>query len=194
MGTRRRIIAGIVAAVLVLATADLAAFGRRTAALTPSAEPSADAIVSLTGGSTLRIKTGVDLLTAGAGERLLISGVNPSVDADAVRAQTGGEPALFACCIDLGREALTTVGNAAETAAWADEHGYESLLVVTSNYHMPRSLLELRHAMPDVELIAHPVRSGVDPARTWRDGRSFKGVLVEWAKWRVAALRRGVFG
>jgi uncharacterized SAM-binding protein YcdF (DUF218 family) len=34
---------------------------------------------------------------------------------------------------------------------------YERILVVTNNYHMPRSLLELSQASPDVMFLAYPV-------------------------------------
>ncbi|WP_237217276.1 YdcF family protein, partial [Falsiroseomonas oryziterrae] len=59
--------------------------------------------------------------------------------------------------VTLGRAAATTVGNAAETAAWARLHGMRTLRVVTAGYHMPRALVELRRALPEVELLAQPV-------------------------------------
>ena len=90
--------------------------------------------------------------------------------------------------VDIGYVAETTRGNADETAAWAYEQGYKSLIIVTSDYHMPRSLIVLETAMPDIELIAWPVRTVNDPASIWTDPDSFRGVVLEWAKWRVTTF------
>ena len=76
-----------------------------------------------------------------------------------LRALTPGSNRLFNCCVDLGFEAEDTVGNAQEIAAWADAKGYDSLIVVTSDYHMPRALTEIRAAAPGVELTAYAVET-----------------------------------
>lgn len=125
---------------------------------------SADAIVVLTGGSEGRIDAGMKLLRRGLGERLLISGVNRKLKRDELFAQLD-QPAP--CCIDLGYEALDTVGNAAEASRWAARHDFKRLIVVTSSYHMPRSLNELALAMPDVELLAHAVRPRAFSEGAW---------------------------
>ena len=128
----------------------------------------ADAIVVLTGGG-LRIEAGLRLLQNGQGKRLLISGVNPNTSARAIEARFPNYQALFACCIDLDRLAMDTAQNATETAKWVGQHGYQSLIVVTSDYHMPRSLMEMSAAMPEILLVPHAVRlaheagqSGID--------------------------------
>jgi uncharacterized SAM-binding protein YcdF (DUF218 family) len=116
-----------------------------------------DGIVALTGGPA-RLDEAAALLQAKRARRLLISGVNQVSSADAVRQTMNIPDELFACCVDLGREARDTVGNAREAAAWAGRNGFHSLRVVTFAAHMPRSLVELRAALPpDVELVAHPV-------------------------------------
>jgi uncharacterized SAM-binding protein YcdF (DUF218 family) len=115
----------------------------------------ADGIVVLTGGVERRIEAGLGLLKKGLGRRLLISGVNQNTRPRMLLAELG---ALDTCCIDLGYEAQDTIGNAAETRAWAERNGFTRLIVVTSTYHMPRSLAELRREMPDLELAAYAVR------------------------------------
>lgn len=169
-------------------TFDFFAFANRAAESVPAIAHEADGVVALTGGSGMRIAAGVDLVTAGRGERLLISGVNPDVGMDDLITLAGGAPETYACCVDIGYQAETTIGNAEETAAWAYEHGYTRLIIVTSDYHMQRSLLLLHRAMPDLELEPYPVRTVVDPSAVLRDPKSFRGVLTEWAKWRVTAL------
>ena len=115
-----------------------------------------DAIVVLTGGSQ-RLASGLDLLAAGKARKLFVSGVHQGVAiGDLLRVSHHGADWL-ACCIVLGHEANSTLGNALETAAWMHREGYKSLRLVTANYHMRRSLLEFERVMPDIRIIAHPV-------------------------------------
>jgi len=168
--------------------ADFLLFAHRATLMRPDPDLRADAVVALTGGSGLRIAAGVRLVAEGRGQRLLISGVHPDVTMEDLIALAGGDPAVWACCVDTGRKAGSTLGNAEETAAWAYENDYAALIVVTSDYHMARSLLVLQAAMPDITLKPWPVRTVIDPSRIWTDPKSLKGVFLEWAKWRVTTL------
>lgn len=148
----------------------------------------ADAIVVLTGASR-RIDDAVQLLDQGYGKRLLISGVNPSTSAESIRKLTGGDSKLFECCVDIGYEATTTYGNAAETSAWINKNGFRSVIVVTSGYHLPRSLFELRHTDPETTFIGYPVRSvGTAPSMRERM-RLVKIVAAEYVKFIGAHIR-----
>jgi uncharacterized SAM-binding protein YcdF (DUF218 family) len=116
-----------------------------------------DAVVVLT-GSDLRIKDGMRLFSGGTGRRLLISGVHHSVTRqDLQRLSDAAPQPLFNCCVDIGYVARDTIGNAAETRDWLDAWGFRRLVVVTSDFHMPRSLIELRRALPGVELVPYAV-------------------------------------
>src|SRR4029079_12695914 len=55
------------------------------------------------------------------------------------------------------REALDTIGNAEESAEWVEKHNYRSVILVTNNYHMPRSLLELRRLLQHSRVDPYPV-------------------------------------
>ena len=123
--------------------------------------------MALTGGSSLRIEAAVELLEQGLAQRLLISGVNPDATREQVRAATSTAGRAFDCCVDLGFQAENTVGNAIETADWVRYHHFRTLIVVTADYHMPRALLELHAAMPDVKLHAYPVVTPVLDVRRW---------------------------
>ena len=148
-----------------------------------------DAIVALTGGYQ-RVDQALALLEKGVGERLLISGVNPTTSSAALRRATGTQTATFDCCVDIGYEALDTIGNANETALWIREHDYTTILVVTNNYHMPRSLLELSQASPDVTFIAHPVTHADLKTEAWlTDPVALRTLFVEYAKYSLARLR-----
>jgi uncharacterized SAM-binding protein YcdF (DUF218 family) len=169
-------------------------FTARVQALSPpEIPPEADAIVVLTGGTQGRLDTGLDLLRAGAGERLLISGVNPSLSNEDVQEALDISDDLAACCIDFGREAQDTLGNASETADWARTHGYGRLLLVTDDYHMPRSFIELRLAMPDVTLLPYPVESSWAEPTEWSSRPGAVGrMVVEYGKYLIVKLREGV--
>lgn len=148
-----------------------------------------DAIVALTGGYQ-RIDQALALLESGVGERLLISGVNPTTTGAALRRATGTKTATFTCCVDIGYEALDTIGNANETAGWIRERGYSRILVVTNNYHMPRSLLELSQASPDVTFLAYPVTHADLKTDVWLDDPvALRTLFVEYAKYSLARLR-----
>src|SRR6185312_6386422 len=118
---------------------------------TVPANPRADGIVALTGGDA-RLDAAVALLEKGSGQRLLISGVDPETDKQTLRHMSDGGP-RFDCCADLGYAAEDTRGNADEAAEWTREHNFNSLIVVTARYHMPRALREFADAMPDITLI-----------------------------------------
>ncbi len=122
----------------------------------PPVVAAADGIVVLTGPDD-RIQEGVRLLRRGLARRLLISGVNPRTRrADLKRlAQTGVQQ--VDARIDLGYDAQDTIGNADETRNWVTRWRFKRLIVVTSSYHMPRSLIELGRALPGVELTPHSV-------------------------------------
>lgn len=134
----------------------------------PGSPPPAEAIVALTGGSLERLSTGVRLLKEHKGERLLISGVNRIVTDQELFQALHIEPELAQCCVDLGRTATDTLGNASEAAAWAREHRYRRLILVTDDYHMPRSQAELSLAMPEVEIHPYPVRTRWTDPKLWR--------------------------
>jgi uncharacterized SAM-binding protein YcdF (DUF218 family) len=152
----------------------------------------ADGIVVLTGGSS-RVSDAVELLANGYGKRLLISGVHWSNGAGEISRSLPDNRAWLACCIDLDYSAINTRSNATETRRWAQERGFRSLIVVTSNYHMPRALNELSHTMPDILLIPFPVIG-----EKWRDepwwssGAAARLLVTEYAKFLVAGLRMHV--
>ena len=115
-----------------------------------------DGIVVLTGGAE-RLEAGLDLLAEGKARKLLVSGVHPGTDRDQLQRLSQRTPELFACCVELGKDAADTLGNAIETARWARRQGIGSLRVVTASYHMPRAMAELRGAMPEADLLPNPV-------------------------------------
>jgi uncharacterized SAM-binding protein YcdF (DUF218 family) len=146
----------------------------------------ADGIVVLTGGSS-RIVDAVELLASNRGRRLLISGVHPSTRPQEIAQLMPEHKKIFDCCVDLDR-ALNTVGNAIETRRWAKERGFKSLIVVTSNYHIPRAMAELSHQLPDVSLTAFPVVTH-RRAEMWQSEATARLLFYEYLKYMAAQAR-----
>jgi uncharacterized SAM-binding protein YcdF (DUF218 family) len=143
---------------------------------------SADAIVVLTGGEA-RIPEAVRLLAEGKGRRLLISGVNPVTTKGELASLMPNSKKWFRCCIDVDQVARDTIGNANETRVWVEKRGFKSLVVVTASYHMPRSLAELRRALPDVEFIPYPVKpKNLHLESWWTHGATFQLLATEYVK------------
>ncbi len=147
-----------------------------------------DAIVVLTGG-TERLDTGLGLLRRKMGRKLFVSGVYHSVDVAALLRLARQKPDELACCLMLGHAADNTVGNAVETAAWMRAEGFHSLRLVTSNYHMQRSLLEFRYAMPDIAIIPNPVFPQSVKGEWWLWPGSAHLITAEYSKFLAAHLR-----
>ena len=169
-----------------------AEYGLETSAL--HMVTAADAIVVATGGSG-RLATGIGLLKAERAPTLFISGVDPTVARDRIRELIAPPPAglsteVIDCCVALGYGARDTLDNALEVTDWMSENGFGSLILVTSGYHLPRTLLEFRHAMPDVriELVAVPATElRIDDY--WRNPGSFALLAAEWSKYLFARVR-----
>ncbi len=153
-----------------------------------------DAIVVLTGGSE-RLTTGLRLLDEQRAKKLFVSGVHRGVDVAELLSVARLDLHGSEGCIVLGHIADNTAGNARETAEWMAAEGYDSLRLVTSNYHMRRSLLEFRRALPEATIIAHPViPSRVKRRGWWRFPGTASLVVEEYGKYLVAQARRLVAG
>ncbi len=121
---------------------------------------------------------------------MLISGVHPNSTASDISRTLPEKPVLMHCCVDLDRTAVSTRGNAAEARRWAEGRGFRSLIVVTSNYHMPRALVEFSHAMPETTLIPFAVVG--DKWREepwWTSASTLRLLMSEYVKYIAAELR-----
>ncbi|MGH1572010.1 YdcF family protein [Methylobacterium sp. P31] len=150
----------------------------------------ADGIVALTGGAQ-RIGDAIDLLASGYGRRLLITGVNERTSRDEIARLNPTQRALIACCVDLDYRARNTIGNAIETRRWMRAHRFGTVAVVTSNYHMPRTLIELDHALQGSDrVLPHPVvTESFDAGRWWQNPPAAKLLASEYVKFLASWVR-----
>jgi uncharacterized SAM-binding protein YcdF (DUF218 family) len=183
---------GLLLALMIVAGIgiDFARFARQVSNFGEPGDVRAEGIVALTGG-TARIDGALALLADNRADRLLISGVNPAVGRrDIATTVEASYRTSLDQRVELGHLARDTIGNADEARAWVERRGLHSLIVVTSDYHMPRSMAELQAAMPEVELIPYPVKNRqLDMDRWWRHPNSVKLLLGEYVKYTVARAR-----
>jgi uncharacterized SAM-binding protein YcdF (DUF218 family) len=149
----------------------------------------ADGIVVLTGRAS-RISDAIELLASGRGKRLLITGVYPTTSASAIARLVPEHQKWFSCCVDLDHSAVNTVGNAIQTRNWVKKYDFKSLIVVTSNYHMPRAMTELAHQLPDVTLIAYPIpQDRVRIESWWSSLATARLLFAEYLKFLRSVVR-----
>src|SRR5215510_2517787 len=148
----------------------------------------ADGIVVLTGGSS-RVADAIELLSEGRGKRLLITGVHRATTSAEIKRLAPSYGPMIACCVDLDHSALNTVGNAVETKRWVVDRRIRSLIVVTSNYHMPRAMTELGRQLPDVTLIPFPVVPEKLRTDQWWDSATVRVLLSEYLKYIATQVR-----
>lgn len=139
-----------------------------------------DAIIALTGGRN-RISAAVKLLNEEMAPRLLISGVQkdiPRKDIEKLNAvKLTGKPE-----IEIEDKSQNTVENAIEATDWIKRNNIRSIRLVTSNYHLPRSVQEFRALNKNLKIIIHPVYSEKVSAKWWKNFGSFLLVASEYNK------------
>ncbi len=173
-----------------LITAFLISFSSYSAQLTSNEVvqiKKADGLVVFT-GEARRINVGLSIFQNKKAANMLISGVNDNISRKGLARKHSRYNKILTCCVDLDYKALDTIGNARETALWAKKKKLKSLIVVTSAYHMPRSLLLLKQQLDDeVELKPFPVKlSHFD--EWWTSTKSTKIVVVEYFKYIASML------
>lgn len=197
---RGRVVVVITAALLLILawTAGLLWFVQTMPLPAPTGPDTAmtDAVVVLTGG-TNRLQTGIDLLRQGRASKLFVTGVYQGVEVDELLGLARNAPGELECCIELDHKALDTVENATETARWMREQGYQSMRLVTSDYHMRRSLLEFMMADPNMVITPHPITPKDQPQNSWWQRpeslrlytTEYTKFLVTWVRYRLYRLR-----
>jgi uncharacterized SAM-binding protein YcdF (DUF218 family) len=188
----RRAVAGFFGLLLIALAIGFAWFIGRVPTTEPATPARADGIVALTGGAS-RVSDAVELLAAGHAKRLLITGVHRSASPRDIVRHVPEFERIFACCVDLDRTAVNTLGNATEARRWARSRGFRSLIVVTSAYHMPRAMAELGHQLPEVKLIAFPViTEKMRDGQWWSNPATARLLISEYVKYVYAVVRMTV--
>lgn len=174
----------------VVLFAGFIAFAFKVERQTIQLDQKADGMIVLTGGAD-RIPDAIELFSKGHANRMLITGVNPGITRAEIGRLNPKHRELIDCCVDLGYEALNTSGNAREARRWTEQNAIRrSLIVVTSNYHMPRALAELHDGLPGLELIAYPVVSAkMRDSNWWQSSQAVRLMSSEYLKYVLVSSR-----
>ncbi len=168
-----------------------AAFARRINNYPLDNSTHTEAVIALTGGR-YRIAEAVKLLNQGKADKLFISGVSrKSSLADIKKRQKlniNDESG-----ISLGYQARDTIGNARETVAWLQKNGITSIRLVTSNYHVERSIAEFKARDPNLKIIPHPVYSDKVEKKWWKSWHTFSLIFTEYNKFLFVYIRSNFF-
>jgi len=147
-----------------------------------NAKQNTDAIIVVTGGNG-RVNAGLDLLDDNHAPKLFISGVNKAVTKSDIynswKRPTSKRKSNKPCCVYLGYEALDTNQNAIEVSNWVKKNKIETIRLVTSTYHMPRTLHLMRHNLLDTTIKPYPVFT--DDFEPWK-GRFWSLSFSEYNK------------
>ena len=117
-----------------------------------------DGIVVLT-GDQFRIAKGIELLKRSPNKKLLISGVNKNINPVDIMKEFPSSINFFQCCIDIGKDAKNTFENIIETFEWMKSNEFTSIIIVTSDYHLPRVKLEINRFIDNQQIFYEAVKT-----------------------------------
>ena len=153
----------------------------------PSADVHTEAIVVLTGGRN-RIAEAIKLLNADKADKLFISGVSRASSLAAIQRRNQVK-IEYPEKVTIGRFATNTIGNAIESRDWVKQNKISSIRLVTSNYHIPRSIIEFKAQNPLLKIIIHPVYSEKVSKKWWKSWHTFSLIFAEYNKFIYVYIR-----
>lgn len=153
----------------------------------PDIKTETDAIIALTGGKN-RITEAVKVLNSGLADKLFISGVGKNISLNNIQ-KTQNLTFPESANINIGHQASNTIGNAKETQIWVKKNNIKSIRLVTSNYHIHRSMIEFKEQIPNLKIIPHPVFSENIEKKWWTSWQTCSLIFKEYNKLLYAYLR-----
>ena len=157
-------------------------------------------IVILTGG-TNRIKDGLKIIenfrnSNKTNYKILVSGTGTGFTKNSLKNKLGPNfnTKLIQCCIKLDSVSKNTFTNASETFKWTHKNDIKEFILITSNYHMPRALLEFKNIMPNLKIYTYVITPKKHNIQNWlKSYHTFSLVFTEFFKYTVANLRIKIF-
>ena len=116
-----------------------------------------EGIVVLT-GDKFRILEGLKILNSEIGYKLLISGVNKEISIEEIKKEFPKFNQLFNCCVELESISTNTFENVREPFFWKKNNNIKNILLITSDYHLPRVKLEVNRLLLDKETFYYGVK------------------------------------
>ncbi len=157
-------------------------------------------IVILTGG-TNRIKDGLKIIedlrkSKKNNYKILVSGTGIGFTKNSLKNKLGSNfnPQLIDCCIELESVSKNTFTNARETFKWTKKNKIKEFILITSNYHMPRAILEFKNIMPNLKIYTYSITPKKHDIKNWLSSYpTFDLVFKEYCKYIIASLRIKIF-
>ena len=157
-------------------------------------------IVILTGG-TNRIKDGLKIIedfkkSKKINYKILVSGTGMGFTKSSLKKKLGPNfnPKLIQCCVDLDSISKNTFTNASETFKWAKKNDIKEFILITSNYHMPRAILEFKNIMPKLKIYTYAIIPKKHNIENWLNSyETFNLIFTEYCKYIFASLRIRLF-
>ena len=153
-------------------------------------------IVILTGGAN-RIKDGLKIIedfknSKNINYKILVSGTGMGFTKSSLKKKLGPNfnSQLIQCCIDLDGISKNTSTNAIETFKWTSRNDIKEFILITSNYHMPRAILEFKNVMPNLKIYTYAITPKKHDIENWLSSyQTFSLVFTEYCKFIIAGLR-----
>jgi len=153
-------------------------------------------IVILTGGAN-RIKDGLKIIqdfknSKNINYKILVSGTGMGFTKSSLKKKLGPNfnSQLIQCCIDLDGVSKNTLTNASETFKWTSKNDIKEFILITSNYHMPRAILEFKNVMPNLKIYTYAITPKNHDIENWLSSyQTFSLVFTEYCKFIIAGLR-----
>ena len=153
-------------------------------------------IVILTGGAN-RIKDGLKIIqdfknSKNINYKILVSGTGMGFTKSSLKKKLGPNfnSQLIQCCIDLDGVSKNTLTNASETFKWTNKNDIKEFILITSNYHMPRAILEFKNVMPNLKIYTYAITPKKHDIENWLSSyQTFSLVFTEYCKFIIAGLR-----
>ena len=153
-------------------------------------------VVILTGG-TNRIKEGFEVIykldkKSITNLNVLVSGTGKGFSKLSLQEKLnpGFDLRLIECCVELDSVSQNTYSNAIETSKWVSKNNIEEILLITSNYHIPRSILEFQNKMPNLKILYYPIIPKKHQINKWlKSFETFSLIFIEYCKYIIANVR-----
>ena len=153
-------------------------------------------VVILTGG-TNRIKEGFEVIykldkKSISNLKVLVSGTGKGFSKLSLQEKLNPnfDLRLIECCVELDGVSQDTYSNAIETSKWVSKNTIEEILLITSNYHIPRSILEFQNQMPNLKILYYPITPKQHQINEWlKSFETFSLIFIEYCKYIIANVR-----
>ena len=153
-------------------------------------------VVILTGG-TNRIKEGFEVIykldkKSITNLNVLVSGTGKGFSKLSLQEKLNPnfDLRLIECCVKLDSVSQNTYSNAVETSKWVSKNNIKEILLITSNYHIPRSILEFQNKMPNLKILYYPIIPKKHQINKWlKSFETFSLIFIEYCKYIIANVR-----